>query len=93
LVQTTILNLGIAPLRNFCNNNGIVHEFSIPYSRQQNGRIQRLRNKLFQKALAILEEVKLNHAFWEDAISTINFINNRIPHSGINNSIPYDISS
>ena len=75
----------------FCTNNGIVHEFSIPYSPQQNGRIERLHGTLIPNARAILEEGKLNHVFWEDAVSTVNFIYNRIPHRGIGNSTPYEL--
>ena len=75
----------------FCNNIGICHEFTIPYPLQQNGWIERLHGTLIPNARVILEEAKLNHVFWEDAIDTINYIHNRIPHNDINNSIPYEL--
>jgi len=46
---------------------------------------------LIPNARAILEEAKLNHVFWEDTEDIINYIHNFIPHSGISNSIPYEL--
>ena len=42
----------------FCNNNSIVHEFTISYSPQQNGRIEKLHDTLIPNARAILKEKK-----------------------------------
>jgi len=46
---------------------------------------------LIPNVCGILEEAKLNHVFWEDVVNTINYIHNRILHSGINNSIPSEL--
>jgi len=53
--------------------------------------VERLHGTLFPSARAMLEDAHLNHVFWEDAIKTVNFIHNRIPHKGINNNIPYEL--
>ena len=39
----------------------------------------------------MLEDAKLNHVFWEDAIATANYIHNRIPHKDIGNKIPFEL--
>ena len=39
----------------------------------------------------MLNDTKLSLQFWEDAVSTSNYIHNRIPHKGINNKIPYEL--
>jgi len=75
----------------FCNINGITHEFSVPYEPQQNGRIERLHGSLLPNARAMLEDAHLNHVFWEDAIRTANYIHNRMPHRGIDNNVPYEL--
>jgi len=39
----------------------------------------------------MLNDSKLSHQFWEDAVSTANYIHNIIPHKGNLNKIPYEI--
>jgi len=39
----------------------------------------------------MLNDAKLSLQFWEDAVSTSNYIHNRILHKGINNKIPYEL--
>lgn len=33
----------------------------------------------------------LNNVFWEDEINTAIYINNRMPHRGIDNKVPYEL--
>ena len=75
----------------FCLQYGIQHQFTIPYNPQQNGRVERLNGTLINATKALLNDAKLSHHFWEDAINTANFIHNLLPHKGINNKIPYEI--
>eukprot|EP00833_Pecoramyces_ruminatium_P015816 jgi/Orpsp1_1/1189848/evm.model.d7180000074941.1 len=75
----------------FCNQNGIIFEHTIPNTPEENGRVERFHGTLLPNARAMLQDAHLNHVFWEDAISTANYIHNRIPHKGINNNIPYEM--
>ena len=68
---------------NFCIENGISHDFSVPYEPQQNGRIERLHGSLIPNSRAMMEDAHLSNVFWEDAINTANYIHNRIPHRSI----------
>jgi len=76
---------------NFCDQNGIVHLYSIPYNPQQNGKSERFQQTLIHCARALLNDSKLHYSFWEDALSTANYIHNRLPHKGIDNKIPYEV--
>jgi len=76
---------------NFCDFNGITHLFSIPHNPQQNGKIERFNETLITASKSILNESKLHYKFWEDAVSTVCHIYNRLPHSGNHNNIPYEI--
>jgi len=70
----------------------MIHEFTIPYSLQQNDWIEWLHGNLLPNAGEIFEETKLNLCFFgKMLINPINFIHNRIPHSGFNNSIPFEL--
>jgi len=76
---------------NFCDFNGINHQFTIPYNPQQNGKIERFNETIISAAKSILNESKLDSMFWEDAVNTACYIYNLLPHSGNNNNIPYEI--
>jgi len=75
----------------FCQENGIKHQFTIPYNPSQNGRAERFNGILISSAKALLNEAKLSHEFWVYAIDTANFIYNRLPHQGIHNRISYEV--
>ena len=53
--------------------------------------MERLHGTLISNGDAMLNDAKLNHKFWEDAVATANYIHNRLPHKGNNNKIPYEI--
>ena len=76
---------------NFCIENGISHDFSVPYEPQQNGRIERLHGSLIPNSRAMMEDAHLSHVFWEDGINTANYIHNRTPHRGIENKVPFEL--
>jgi len=42
--------------------------------------VERLHGTLISNGDAMLNDAKLNHKFWEDAVSTANYIHNRLPH-------------
>eukprot|EP00833_Pecoramyces_ruminatium_P003860 jgi/Orpsp1_1/1177892/evm.model.c7180000063232.1 len=76
--------------RDFCDTYGIVHQFTVPYNPQQNGKAERFNGTLISSAKAMLSDSMLSRHFWEDAIDTSNYLHNRLPHRGINNIIPYE---
>jgi len=45
---------------NFCNLNGIIHQYTVPYS-PQHGRIERIHESLIPNARSMLEDADLNH--------------------------------
>jgi len=75
----------------FCQENGIKHQFTIPYNPSQNGRAERFNGILISSAKALLNEAKLSHEFWEYVIDTANFIHNRLPSQSNQNRIPYEV--
>jgi len=77
--------------KEYLDKNGIIHQDTVAYTPQQNGRVERLHGTLISWARAMLEDAKLSRRFWEDAVNTANYIRNRLPHKGINNKIPYEM--
>jgi len=75
----------------FCEENGIHHQFSVPYNPSQNGRAERFNGILIASSKSLLNDAKLSHDFWEFAVDTANYIHNRLPHQGIQNKIPFEV--
>ena len=54
----------------FLDEEGIKHEFSTPYTPQQNGVVERKNRTLIDIARIMLDEYKISDIFWSDAIKT-----------------------
>ncbi|KAI3505861.1 hypothetical protein L1887_28170 [Cichorium endivia] len=78
-------------LDDFLVHKGISHNFSAPYTPQQNGVVERRNRSLCEAARTMLSFAKLPLYFWADAIVTTCFTQNR---SNINKRFlltPYEI--
>ena len=54
----------------FLDEEGIKHEFSAPYTPQQNGIVERKNRTLIEAARTMLDEYKTPDSFWAEAINT-----------------------
>ena len=54
----------------FLDEEGIKHEFSAPYSPQQNGVAERKNRTLIEMARTMLDEYKTSDRFWAEAVNT-----------------------
>ncbi|CAN1139245.1 Retrovirus-related Pol polyprotein from transposon TNT 1-94 [Linum perenne] len=66
-------------LKETCELNGIIHEFTAPYSPQQNGVAERKNRTLKNMLNAMLLESGLSDDLWGEAVLAANKILNRIP--------------
>jgi transposase InsO family protein len=57
---------------------GIKHEFSAPYTPQQNGVAERKNRTLIKMARTMLDEYKTSDRFWTEAINTACHATNRL---------------
>ncbi|KAJ0589143.1 putative RNA-directed DNA polymerase [Helianthus annuus] len=62
----------------FCNEKGILHEFSAPYTPQQNGVAERKNRTLIETARTMLADSKLPIFFWSEAVSAACYTLNRV---------------
>ena len=63
--------------KNFCDENGIGHNFSAPRTPQQNGVVERKNRTLEEMARTMLCESNLPRYFWAEAINTACYTLNR----------------
>ncbi|XP_075098897.1 uncharacterized protein LOC142175799 [Nicotiana tabacum] len=76
---------------NFCNDQGISHDFSSPRSPQQNVVVERKNRTLQDMARTMIVENSLPHHFWAEAVSTACHIINRCLIQPILKKTPYEL--
>ncbi|GJZ35504.1 retrovirus-related pol polyprotein from transposon TNT 1-94 [Tanacetum coccineum] len=75
----------------FCNANGITHNFSAPRTPQLNGVTERKNRTLQEMSRTMLNEQSLPQKFWCNAVDTSTYILNRILIRAILGKTPYEV--
>ncbi|GJU81428.1 retrovirus-related pol polyprotein from transposon TNT 1-94, partial [Tanacetum coccineum] len=75
----------------FCNVNGITHNFSAPRTPQSNGVVERKNRTLQEMSRTMLNEQSLLQKFWCNAVDTSIYILNRILNKAILGKTPYEL--
>ena len=76
--------------KSFCLDHGIQHQFSCPYTPQQNGVAERKHRHVVESGRAMLHQSQLPLSFWSYAFSTAIFLINRILSSVLNFVSPWE---
>ena len=72
----------------YLDEEGISHEFSVPYTPQHNGIVERKNRTLIEAARTMLDEYKISDQFWAKAINTTcHAINRLYLHKILNDGI------
>lgn len=58
-------------IEEYLDKEGIGHEFSVPYTPQQNGIVERKNRTLIEAARTMLDEYKTSDQFWVEAVNTV----------------------
>ncbi|GJR33145.1 retrovirus-related pol polyprotein from transposon TNT 1-94 [Tanacetum coccineum] len=75
----------------FCNANGITHNFSAPHTPQLNGVVKRKNRTPQEMSRTMLNEQSLPQKFWCNVIDTLSYILNRILIRDILGKTPYEL--
>ncbi|KAK1642921.1 hypothetical protein QYE76_060726 [Lolium multiflorum] len=78
-------------LDDFLGEEGIQHQYSSPYTPQQNGVAERKNRTLIEAARTMMMEYKSNYNFWAEAISTACHATNRLYFRKGLEKTPYEI--
>nr|GEV10289.1 retrotransposon protein [Tanacetum cinerariifolium] len=75
----------------FCNANGITHNFLAPHTPQSNGVVGRKYRTLQEMSRTMLNEQSLPKKFWCNAVDTSTYILNRILIRAMLGRTPYEL--
>ena len=62
----------------FCSDQGLEHQYSFPYTPQQNGVVERKNRTLVEMARTMLDEHRTPRKYWAEAVNTSCYVSNRI---------------
>jgi hypothetical protein len=75
----------------YLEEEGNKHEFSAPYTPQQNGVVERKNRTLIDMARTMLGEFKMPERFWSEAVNTACHAINRLYLHRLLNKISYEL--
>ena len=74
----------------FLKAEGIKHEFSIPKIPEQNGVSERMNRTLVEVVRSMLDDSKLPHQFWAEALATAAYLVNRSLTKTLGDKTPFE---
>lgn len=78
-------------VKHLFNAEGIVQEFSAPYTPQQNGEIERANRTIIESARAMLSSSGLPLELWGEAVLTAVHLRNRLPNTHTGDKTPFEL--
>ena len=76
--------------KEYCVREGIIHEYSIPYTPQQNGVAERRNTALMDMVTSMISHVRLPLFLWGEALNITQYILNRVPSKSVPKT-PYEL--
>ena len=75
----------------YCKDNGIIQQFTVPHTPQQNGVAERKNKKLVECAHGMLKGKSVSNGFWAEAINTVVYLKNRSPTKVLDLKTPFEV--
>ena len=72
----------------FCNEEGIHHQLTIPYTLQPNSVTERKNRTLMEMARSMLKDKGIHNKFWVEVVFTSMYLQNRLSKKGIEGRTP-----
>jgi transposase InsO family protein len=78
-------------VEDYLDEEDMKHEFSAPYTRQQNGMAERKNRILIEVARTVLDEYKTSDRFWMEAVNTACHASNHLYLHNLLKKTPYEL--
>ena len=76
--------------RGYCEQLGIKHSTTTPYSPQQNGVVECRNQTVVEMACCLLKSMAVPSYFWTEAVKTAVYLLNRAPTRSLDGVMPYE---
>ena len=73
-----------------CDEHGVKHYTTTPYTPQQNGVVERRNRTVVEMARCLLKSKGVPGEFWGEAVTTAVYLLNRAPTSSLRGKTPYE---
>ena len=74
----------------FCNDAGIKHYTTTPYTPQQNGVVEHRNQTVVEMARCMMKCMREPPEFWGEAVVTAVYVLNRAPTKSLSNKTPFE---
>jgi transposase InsO family protein len=74
----------------YFKDHGIVQQFTVPHTPQQNKVAKRKNKTLVECARSMMKGKNLSNSFWVEAISTVVYLKNRSPTRCLDHKTPFE---
>lgn len=71
-----------------CEQARIKHQFTAPYTPQQNGVVERKNRLVMEMARSLLKSMEIPGVFWAEAVRHAVYLLNRLPTKSMGSSRP-----
>lgn len=78
-------------LRDFCKAKGTLIDYTIPYTKQLNGKAERKNRSIFDKVRAVMHKSGVPKYLWGEAVLFVNYTINRSPSRSLVGKTPYEV--
>nr|GFC30360.1 putative ribonuclease H-like domain-containing protein [Tanacetum cinerariifolium] len=78
-------------MNQFCEMKGILRQFSVARTPQQNGVAEKRNITLIEAAMTMLDDFKLPTTFWAEEVNTACYVQNRVLVVKPHNKTPYEL--
>jgi transposase InsO family protein len=75
----------------YCKNNGIIQQFNVSHTPQQNGAAERKNMTLVGCAHSMLKGKNISNGFWAESINTVVYLKNRSPTKILDLKTPFEV--
>lgn len=75
----------------YCKRNGIIQEFSVAYTPQQNGKAERANRVIVEMARSMMIGANLPTTYWADAVVCAAYLRNRCPSKVLDGKTPMEV--